>query len=457
MKGKFIRIVFAVMAAAVFAFGAVGCGGVPNSDQNDPGTEPEPGQTEQKPSYTVTFDVGAGEGGVTPQTVKDGERAVKPASDPRRYGSDFKGWSVTPLALVEFDFNAAIVKDTRLYAYWANKDEDLITVTFDNNGGTGDIPAQKSMGEGFVYYDKFPQKEGGVFMGWARSDKNDFSEVMVNYEETDMTLYACWGDADDDLDVLSSIAISSMVAASGMRMTYSDTEGGYIDAADYLDGAPALYYYDETDDNVVEASWNFADGIEYEYIREGETVTCKDKMRTAFDMNELFYEGSVLKEQLLVIIDDIVDIKDSGNIEKTADGYTYDMDGYIYEFTVSDGKITEIASFDAGGDDGKLTFTYGGVSSVPALPDVEWNYIFGATLAFPNGRRTSVSADAQNKVTFYGDDWTSISYIADTYAGWHQNGATAEVYSDITLIQRITADLILTSDITLYIKFVAAE
>ncbi|HLS99982.1 MAG TPA: InlB B-repeat-containing protein [Acholeplasma sp.] len=66
--------------------------------------------------YTVTFDSKGGSE-VASQTVKDGEKAVKPAEDPTQDGFTFEYWYSTNEA-VEFNFDTPITANITLSAKW---------------------------------------------------------------------------------------------------------------------------------------------------------------------------------------------------------------------------------------------------------------------------------------------------------------------------------------------------
>ena len=53
-----------------------------------------------------------------PQTVKEGDKAVKPSDDPERFGYEFTGWFADKDATTAYDFDAPIAGDTTIYAGW---------------------------------------------------------------------------------------------------------------------------------------------------------------------------------------------------------------------------------------------------------------------------------------------------------------------------------------------------
>lgn len=94
---------FLCLATFSLGFGLIGC-----TKGNDSKT---PEQT-----FTVTFDSQGGST-VAAQTVKYGEKAVKP-SDPTKENFTFDAWYEDSAAVTKFDFDLAITADWTVYAGW---------------------------------------------------------------------------------------------------------------------------------------------------------------------------------------------------------------------------------------------------------------------------------------------------------------------------------------------------
>ena len=67
-------------------------------------------------TFTVTFDSNGGSA-VASQTVKEGEKAAKPAN-PTRDGYTFEGWFADEALKTAYDFNTPVTSDITLYASW---------------------------------------------------------------------------------------------------------------------------------------------------------------------------------------------------------------------------------------------------------------------------------------------------------------------------------------------------
>lgn len=77
-------------------------------------------------TYKVTFDSKGGSE-VTSQSVKEGEKATKPA-DPTREGYEFLGWYTSETSNNKFDFGTEIKEDITLIAKWSEVEKANIKV-----------------------------------------------------------------------------------------------------------------------------------------------------------------------------------------------------------------------------------------------------------------------------------------------------------------------------------------
>lgn len=151
------------------------------------------GSEENPTEYTVTFDSNGGSS-VVPQTVKQGEKAKKPAS-PIKSGYTFNGWYDKTLTKV-YDFNTPVTEDITLYAKWTKKAVPPApttvnyTVTFDSKGGTA-VPKQTVKKNGTVRLSN-PTKKGYKFDGWYTDSACTKKFAPATKVTKNMTLYAKW-------------------------------------------------------------------------------------------------------------------------------------------------------------------------------------------------------------------------------------------------------------------------
>lgn len=165
--------------------------------------------------YTVTFNLNGGNGSINSQTVVEGSTISRP-SNPTRNGYSFKYWS-TSSSGSEYNFSNKVSKNMTLYAIWEKEQVvtptpapdptptpnptpppvpsiTYYTVTFNLNGGNGNISSQSIAKGGKVSKPTDPTKDNAVFDGWSTT-KECSSEYDFNKSVTDnMTLYACFRD-----------------------------------------------------------------------------------------------------------------------------------------------------------------------------------------------------------------------------------------------------------------------
>ena len=148
-------------------------------------------------AYTVTFDTDAENGGteVESQLLLSGGKATKPETDPKKAGYFFDGWYTQDGSEggnwgAEFNFDAAIDKQTTVYAKWTQG----LTVTFDTGDGS-DVDAQCIYPNKLAERPADPTRDGYVFGGWYRDaqcfagQEFDFAKDAV---AEDLTLHAKW-------------------------------------------------------------------------------------------------------------------------------------------------------------------------------------------------------------------------------------------------------------------------
>ena len=180
---------FAVLAAlAVFALVTTGCDGG--------------GGGSEETLYTVTFDANGG-GGTVPDPIKQASEGASiklpgkgkmtaPAGKP-----NFVGWA-TNKDEEEPNVNNTYKpkKDITLYAVWSS--EEVATVTFNANGGTGTPPEAMTttLGGNITLPDKGNlAKAGSTFGGWSKAASGTSplaAGATFKVEAAAVTLYAVW-------------------------------------------------------------------------------------------------------------------------------------------------------------------------------------------------------------------------------------------------------------------------
>ena len=150
--------------------------------------------------YTVTFDANGGTGSMDAVTVASGESYALPECGfTAPEGKQFKGWATSANGEVISDATIAVTEDTTLYAVWENIPVTTCTVSFDANGGTGEMAdVTVASGESYDLPEcGFTAPEGKQFKAWSVGG----TEYAVGTSITvtaDTTVTAVWEDASTE-------------------------------------------------------------------------------------------------------------------------------------------------------------------------------------------------------------------------------------------------------------------
>ena len=158
----------------------------------------------EAPTYTITFYKHTGEEYGLQTEVKYGETAEYNEEEAGKYvytpeGYEFLGWvqeDGTP-----FNFDTKIYRNYKLYAKVASK--AAYSVTYDANGGSGDVPvdgqkyAEKALADVKPADGLTPPQGKEIFLGWSTNPEATTAEVYpygkLTIGTADVTLYAIWG------------------------------------------------------------------------------------------------------------------------------------------------------------------------------------------------------------------------------------------------------------------------
>ena len=160
-----------------------------------------------KKMFLVSFNANGGTAEIEDQLIVEGKNASEPETPEReaegRTAYEFAGWYTSTdngitLSEKPFNFESQITSDITLYAKW--KSIQRFAVTFDNNGGIGNVEEQLVV-EGMTANapEKSPEKEADEnyiynFAGWYTSI-NCTDDSKFNFDtpiKADVTLYAGW-------------------------------------------------------------------------------------------------------------------------------------------------------------------------------------------------------------------------------------------------------------------------
>jgi uncharacterized repeat protein (TIGR02543 family) len=154
--------------------------------------------SEPEMSYTVTFDPNGGAPTPQSQTVKAGENATAPATNPAKAGYVFMFWQLSGSSSA-YNFGTPVNSNITLQARWEEEAKvEYWQVSWELNGGTwpaGDNHATQVVKGGTLAKPAAPTKAGDTFDGWYKEAAlntpinfpYDVSPVTANF-----TLYAKW-------------------------------------------------------------------------------------------------------------------------------------------------------------------------------------------------------------------------------------------------------------------------
>lgn len=332
---------------------------------------------EWKELFDVTFD-SAGGTLVNAQSVKDGDKAMRPA-DPERAGYRFAGWNDADGA---YNFDAPVTKDITLTAQWTEIDEMLVGITID----TDLVKKEYVIGDAFnsegieitaVFRDKQSGSESSQEV--QLSDEN----VTVDFEEFNAaqagtyTIYV--GYTFDKITRWASYEVTVTSVISGVHgIELSKTKVEYDIA---IGGAPEIINIDDLTVNAVEPDGTLGEviteGISYKYFLEGKEIAPEEMTNANVRTFQIwayvdYKEGNevyTMSDFVLVTVvgDEIYEMSLSSGTTTQAQGYTQTMTAdwkLNATFSLTGAKEIDLSAATVGTQAGQYTVT--GISTAVA-------------------------------------------------------------------------------------------
>lgn len=151
----------------------------------------------QAKTYAVTFDANGGTGEMTAQNLTFGAEAALTSNAFTRHGYVFGGWALTATGVAVYTDGQTVDgieegNNVTLYAVWSL---GKFTVTFDANGGTGEMTAQteNAFSTATIKNNAFT-RSGYTFAGWATSADGEkaYDNGASIAMQDNVKLYALW-------------------------------------------------------------------------------------------------------------------------------------------------------------------------------------------------------------------------------------------------------------------------
>ena len=170
----------AIGASAIIALIGFGVGGCDN------------GSSTTLVTHTVTFNTHGG-GNVPSQTVEEGQRATRPATNPTRAGYVFENWFTAATGGTAFNFDTPITGPTTIHAQWTAQAAENFTVSFDAAGGSPEPGDQTVAANGFATAPSpAPTKTGYTLDGWFAPGATAAFDFVATAITANITLTAQW-------------------------------------------------------------------------------------------------------------------------------------------------------------------------------------------------------------------------------------------------------------------------
>lgn len=158
-------------------------------------TDPVSFTTKTK-QYSVSYDANEGTGAPADQVKTYNTDLILSSTIPQREGHTFVGWAVAKNETVVAYNPGDTYKENAELSLVAVWKVDEYTITFDSNGGIGDIPSiKKTYGSVAEIPSEAPTRTGYKFIGWSENKEAVMADYTVKdriYKEQDITLYAIW-------------------------------------------------------------------------------------------------------------------------------------------------------------------------------------------------------------------------------------------------------------------------
>lgn len=219
-------------------------------------------------THGVTFNTNGGTPQPQAQSIKHGESATKPSTEPTKSGYTFGGWYADASLKTPYDFGGAVTSETVIYAKWYDGTVTTHTVTFNTRGGS--TIAERVVLDGtYIKRPTDPTRDGYEFAGWysdaACTNGYDFADPIT----ADMTIYAKWINLNPIMHTVSfetngGSAIESQLVQNGKTSTRPDdpVRDGYTFDGWYTDDTyTTLFDFDEAvfSDETAYAKWTKID------------------------------------------------------------------------------------------------------------------------------------------------------------------------------------------------------
>ncbi len=219
--------------------------------------------------YTITFYPNGGEGTLESISAEAGQYVVLPSAESASKSISRKGYKLlgfsdnTDIAYPLYDYKMPY-ENVKMFAVW---EPDIFTVTYNSNGGTGQLSrAEVRYGDSVPLPKDVSIYRDGLFLtGWAKTDNAKSALKSLTMPAENLTLYAVWSKKpptakialhyDDKVQVIEAEIGSTL----DMLDDFGVTKDGEIVSGWYFENSPVrVENLDVSEDCDLYAKWQSA-------------------------------------------------------------------------------------------------------------------------------------------------------------------------------------------------------
>lgn len=198
--------------------------------------------------YTITFYPNGGEGTLDSISAEAGQYVVLPSAESASKSISRKGYKLlgfsdnTDIAYPLYDYKMPY-ENVKMFAVW---EPDIFTVTYNSNGGTGQLSrAEVRYGDSVPLPKDVSIYQDGLFLtGWAKTDNAKSTLKSLTMPAENLTIYAVWSKKpptakitlhyDDKVQVIEAEIGSTL----NMLDDFGVTKDGEIVSGWYFENSP---------------------------------------------------------------------------------------------------------------------------------------------------------------------------------------------------------------------------
>lgn len=219
--------------------------------------------------YTITFYSNGGEGTLESISAEAGQYVILPSAESVSKSISRKGYKLlgfsdnTDIAYPLYDYKMPY-ENVKMFAVW---EPDIFTVTYNSNGGTGQLSrAEVRYGDSVpLPKDVSIYREGLFLTGWAKTDNAKSALKSLTMPAENLTLYAVWSKKpptakitlhyDDKVQIIEAEIGSTL----DMLDDFGVTKDGEIVSGWYFENSPVrVENLDVSEDCDLYAKWQSA-------------------------------------------------------------------------------------------------------------------------------------------------------------------------------------------------------